>query len=223
MTHVQVNHLVVLVRPNDGIVPTVPDLVRLWAGAERKAGRVYREQNVDVGILPQILFPAVPLTGRGPKRLGQMGSRRMLAVFDTENGRGRPPRVAYIRPCPEKRVVIPVPVCGVHRRGQRKTGKMKPHPRPTMLHVRPERTALYGVLRTRIEKNHDLILRKKVRVQIAPMGRGVIAEIVFRRHLRKPYLGFTQETDMRRIFLAGEERDHAKLWLDVSDAGAPLT
>src|SRR5882762_4272811 len=55
------------------------------------------------------------------------------------------------------------------------------------------------------------------------MGRGVIAEIVFRRHLRKPYLGFTQETDMRRIFFAGEEPDYPKLWLDVSDAGAPLT
>src|SRR5713101_3287145 len=89
VTHVQVDHLVILVRPNDGIVPTVPDLVRLWAGAERKAGRVYREQNVDVRILPQIIFPAVPLTGRGPKRLGQMRSRRMLAVFDTENGRCR--------------------------------------------------------------------------------------------------------------------------------------
>src|SRR5882762_6468581 len=135
MTHVQVNHLVVLVRPNDGIVPTVPDLVRLWTGAERKAGRVYREQNVDVWIPPQVLFPAVPLTGRGPERLGEMGSRRMRAVFDTENGRCGPPRVADIRSCPEKRVVIPVPVCGIHRRGQRKTGKMKAHPRPTMLHV----------------------------------------------------------------------------------------
>src|SRR5207302_248580 len=139
-----------LVGPHHGVVPTVPDLVRLWAGAERKAGRVYREQNVDVRILPQVLFPAVPLAGRGPERLGQMGSRRMLAVFDTENSRGRPPRVAYIRSCPEKRIVIPIPVCRIRRRCQRKTGKMKAHPGSSTFHVRPKRGALFGIFGTRI-------------------------------------------------------------------------
>src|SRR3989449_6100594 len=93
VTHVEVDHPVVLVGPNDGIIPAVPDLVRFWPGAQRKAGRVYGEQNVDVRILPQVSFPAVPLTGRGAKRLGHMSSRRMVAVFDPENGRRRSPRV----------------------------------------------------------------------------------------------------------------------------------
>src|SRR5207249_1512920 len=96
VTHVEVDHPVVLVGPNDGIEPTVPDLVRFRPGAQRKAGRVYGEQNVDVRILPQVFFPAVPLTGRGAKRLGQMGSRRMVAVFDPENGRRRSPRVTDV-------------------------------------------------------------------------------------------------------------------------------
>src|SRR5881628_491623 len=43
VTHVEVDHPVVLVRPDHGIVSAVPDLVRLWPGAEREAGRVYRE------------------------------------------------------------------------------------------------------------------------------------------------------------------------------------
>src|SRR2546422_7280399 len=38
VTHVEVDHPVVLVGPNHGIVPTVPDLVLLWPGAQRKAG-----------------------------------------------------------------------------------------------------------------------------------------------------------------------------------------
>src|SRR5439155_539785 len=36
VTHVEVDHLVVLVCPNHGIVPTVPDLVWFGPGAQRK-------------------------------------------------------------------------------------------------------------------------------------------------------------------------------------------
>src|SRR6059058_4107858 len=70
VAHVEVDHLVLLVRPHDGIVPTVPDLALLRAGAKREARRVYGKQNVDVWILPEIFFPSVPLVRRRPKRLG---------------------------------------------------------------------------------------------------------------------------------------------------------
>src|SRR3989442_13856847 len=148
VTHVAVDHLVILVRPNDGIVPTVPDLVRLWAGDERKAGRVYREQNVDVRILQQILFPAVPLIRRGRERLGQIVSRWMVAVLDTEQGRGWCPRVTHVRSRPEKRIVIPIPVCRIRRRAQSKPGKMETHPGATRLRVCAKRPSLAGALGT---------------------------------------------------------------------------
>ena len=38
VTHVEIDHLVVLVRPDHGVVPAVPDLVLFWPGAQRKAG-----------------------------------------------------------------------------------------------------------------------------------------------------------------------------------------
>ena len=71
--------------------------MHLWPGAQGKTARVYGEQNVDVRILSQIVFPAVPLIGRGLERLGQIVSRRMVAVFDTEHGRRRPPRITHVR------------------------------------------------------------------------------------------------------------------------------
>jgi hypothetical protein len=82
VTHVEIEHLVVLVRPDHGIVAALPDLVRFWAGAQRKAGRIDGEQNVYVRILSQISLPSVPLVWRRLESLRQMVSRRMLAVFD---------------------------------------------------------------------------------------------------------------------------------------------
>src|SRR6266566_1199148 len=79
-----------------------------------------------------------------------------------------------------------------------------------MLHVRLKRRALGRVFRTGVEKHHHLILRKKVSVQIAPIGGGIKPEVVLRRQRRKPSLGFPDETDMCRILLGGIERDHAK-------------
>src|SRR6185503_3276946 len=64
VTHVEVKHLVVLVCPNHWIVTAVPNLVLFRPGAQRKAGWVYREQNVYVGILSQLFLPAVPLVWR---------------------------------------------------------------------------------------------------------------------------------------------------------------
>ena len=38
VTHVEIEHLVFLVRPDHGIVSAAPDLVLFWPGAQRKAG-----------------------------------------------------------------------------------------------------------------------------------------------------------------------------------------
>ena len=73
-------------------------------------------------------------------------------------------------------------------------------------------STLRGIFGARIEKHHDLILRKKVGVQVAPIRRGVEPEMVFRRHLRKPTLGFMNEADVCLILLGGEEPNHAKRW-----------
>ena len=38
VTHVEIEHLVVLVRPDHPIVAAVPDLVLFWPGVQRKTG-----------------------------------------------------------------------------------------------------------------------------------------------------------------------------------------
>ena len=50
VAHVHVDHSVLCVGPHHRVVAAVPDLVRLGAGAERKAGRVDRQQHLDVAI-----------------------------------------------------------------------------------------------------------------------------------------------------------------------------
>src|SRR2546423_10221153 len=87
---------------------------------------------------------------------------------------------------------------------------MKAHPRSAMFHVALKRSALSGIFGTSIEKDHDLIGREKARIQILPIGCGVEAEIVLRRHLRKPPLGFMNEADVRLVLLGGKERDHSE-------------
>src|SRR6266851_3696565 len=95
---------------------------------------------------------------------------------------------------------------------------MKAHPSSAMLHVRLKRSALRRFFRTRIQKHHDLIRSKKVGIQIVPIGCGVEAEAVFRRHFRKPPLGFMDKADMCRIFFGGKERYHSEPWLPVLGA-----
>src|ERR1700720_1940019 len=95
---------------------------------------------------------------------------------------------------------------------------MKAHPGSAVLHVRLKRGSLGRIFRTRIEKYDHLVLGKKIRIQIPPIGCGVKAEIVFRRHFRKPSLGFMQKADVRLVLFAGEERDDSELWLAVNGA-----
>ena len=87
-----------------------------------------------------------------------------------------------------------------------------------MLHVGLECSSLRRDFRARIQKDYNLIFREKVRIQIVPIGCGVKAEIVFRRHLRKPPLGFMHEADMCRILFGGKERYDFELWLPIIGA-----
>src|SRR5882762_10314591 len=87
---------------------------------------------------------------------------------------------------------------------------MKAHPGSAMLHVRLKRSSLCRFFRTRIQKHHYLISRKKVCLPVVPIGCGVIAEIVWRRLFRNPSLGFPEKADMGLIILAGRERDHSR-------------
>jgi len=95
---------------------------------------------------------------------------------------------------------------------------VKAHPPSALLHVPLKRSALRGVFRPGIEKDHHLIRSKEVRIQITPIGCGVEAEIVFRGHLRKPALGFVQEADVCRILFARKERDDSESRLPAAGA-----
>ena len=101
---------------------------------------------------------------------------------------------------------------------------MKAHPRAAVLHVRLKRGALCRVFGTRVQKHHDLIFGQESRIQIVPVGCGVEAEVVLRRHLRKPSLGFVQEADMRLIPLAREKTDHpeSRFGLDGTERAAEI-
>src|SRR2546428_4995483 len=92
---------------------------------------------------------------------------------------------------------------------------MKAHPSAALLHVRLKRGALWGFFGARVQKHHYLIRSKKVCIEIVPIGRGVEAEVIFRRDFRKPSLGFMDKADMRLILFGGKERDHSERCLAV--------
>src|SRR6185312_16015456 len=143
-----------------------------------------------------------------------MPRRRMMAILDAQHRRGRAPGVADVRAGAEKCVVVPVPVRRVRRRRECKPGKMKSHPGAATLHVCLKCGALRGVFRTRVQKHHDLIRRKKIRVQVLPVRCGVEREVIARRHLWKPAPSLVHKTDVRRVLLGGVERDsfEARRW-----------
>ena len=103
--------------------------------------------------------------------------------------------------------MVPVPVGGIHRRGQREAGEVKAHPGATMLHVRPKGGALCRIFRAGIQKYHDVILRQKLRVEVAPIGCRVKAKLILQRQLRKPAPSLLHEADMSRVLFGRIERD----------------
>src|ERR1700722_11811497 len=107
--------------------------------------------------------------------------------------------------------MIPIPILRIVRGRQSKSGIVKTHPRPAVLHVIFKSLALGRRVRPSIEEKHHLILRKKGRVQLIPVRRRVIGEIIFGRHLRKPAVGFVDKTDMGQIVFARVESDHLEL------------
>src|SRR5205814_9008208 len=96
-------------------------------------------------------------------------SRRMAAVLHAKNRRRRSPRVADVLSHSEISVVIPVPVCGIGRRRQRKCGKMKSHPAAAVVHVLLECGPFSRVFGSRIQKHHHLISGKKIRSHVVPV------------------------------------------------------
>ena len=63
VAHVIVNHFIFFVCPCNWVIAIVPNFVWLWAGAQRKAGGIDGEQNINVGIFGKIFLPPVPFIG----------------------------------------------------------------------------------------------------------------------------------------------------------------
>src|SRR5208283_1368226 len=63
MPHVEIDHAILDVGPHHGVVAGMPDFMHFWPGAEREAGRIDGEQNLDVGVCPQVRRPFVPFVG----------------------------------------------------------------------------------------------------------------------------------------------------------------
>ena len=101
--------------------------------------------------------------------------------------------------------MIPVPVLRVLRRGQRKAGEVESHPRPAAIHVLAEGGALRRVVRPRVEKKNDLIAREKFSVEVAPVRRRFVAEVVRARNFGKPAVGLFHEAHVGEIVHAGVE------------------
>src|SRR6201999_2056442 len=75
VAEVRVDHLVVLVGPDDRVVAGRPDVALLIA--DREAGRIDRGQDLDVRVVPQVVLPAVPLTHRRTERRTRVHQRRV--------------------------------------------------------------------------------------------------------------------------------------------------
>ena len=86
VAHVEINHAIALVGPDDWIITLVPDFVRFGSGSERETGGINGEQDRDIGVRSQIVAPFVPLVRSGFEDYGQVPGDRMLTNFDAEDG-----------------------------------------------------------------------------------------------------------------------------------------
>ena len=93
---------------------------------------------------------------------------------------------------------------------QGKAGKMKSHPGAAPFHVVSEGLALARDIGPGIQKNHHLAVGKELRVEIVPIGRGLVGEVILGGHFGKEAVGFMHKADVRQIFFARVEGDGMK-------------
>src|ERR1039458_5165964 len=108
--HVEVEHTVSLVGPNDWIIAAVPDFVGFRTGSQRVTSRVNGKQDFDAGVGPQVVGPFIPFVGGGPEGFRQLPRCRMPRILHAEDGGSRPPGIAREGPGPEKLLMVPIPV-----------------------------------------------------------------------------------------------------------------
>ena len=82
------------------------------------------------------------------------------------------------------------------------------HPGTTAIHELLKSIALLKIIRTGVQKNNNLVARKKFFIKIVPIIGGVITEIIFRSHCRKPSISLVNKADVCCIILSRIKGDY---------------
>jgi hypothetical protein len=104
---------------------------------------------------------------------------------------------------------------------------MESHPCAAGLHIFLKGLPLVQGIGAGVQKEDHLVLRKKCGIQVIPILRRVVNEIVFDGHLREPPVSVMDKADMRVVSFGGIKSDHFEFWMAVlrpePDAGKAKT
>src|SRR5664279_2522777 len=113
------------------------------------------------------------------------------------------PGISFIFTRSKELVMVPVPVLWKRRRSERESGKMKPDPRTSIIHIFPESQPLGQRVRSAVKKNYYLVTRQKGRIHIIPVICRIICEVVFTGNFGKPLVGFVNKAYMCSVVFCG--------------------
>ncbi len=135
--HIEIQHFVTFVGQSYGIVAAMPYFMLFRAGAQRKAGTVYRQQDPDIRVLRRSLLQRYHSLGADLNTVGRCCVAGCALSSTRKEAEVRPPGIAYVRnPIPGNRCGTSSSLAGKSEGVRAKPAKWKPiqaRPSPCML------------------------------------------------------------------------------------------
>src|SRR5277367_6776502 len=96
---------------------------------------------------------------------------------------------------------------------------MKSHPASAFLHILFKGFSLSGTIWPGVKENHNLVLGKEFFIQIVPVIRGIISEMIGSRHFWKPSIGFMNKTNMCQVCPACKKSNYPEILFSLGLRG----
>src|ERR1700722_9505842 len=201
MPHVDVQHVVARVGPNDRAIAARNRVLQ----PDRIVLRIKRNQDFDVLVQASTRLPDVPLIRGSTKCRGEPLRNRMSPVINGQLRRQRRPIIPKEHGAAEKideprpaRALIVV------------SGNVEAKPRAAVLHILLKSFSLFRRVRKIVQPDNELHIFKLVGTHVLPVRRGSQREIVFLRKVTVKAQRIQREIDVVLFTLSGVKSESAK-------------
>lgn len=202
------------------VIPDLLGLVRVVSGGIFLCG-IEREEHCNILVVQQIVLPSVPFARGGFEDVRKILCGVMVVCLHRQRfGRGVP-GIVFIIPARDEILLIPSPITFTFFLAvdHGKRAGVEAEPCPAVFHKITESLLLLGRIRSVVQENDHIILRKCFIVQqVVIIARKVIGKPEFFSLCGEPLVGFPREIGVRGVAALGEAE--SKGFEAVSTAGA---